>query len=387
MLITLSDVRASMAKKFAGMHKGLLRGGNPFPITVKLAELTQAYFLENIEAIKPWAAEWNAWPGPGRVGFKTYSWSRIGAQVLPNTLEIRTADELAELGGHLPEWRECLARLQTLSGITKLAVRDLAQLYALALAYTPSDWTQFTRVITYLVQHDCSGLYLRQLPVEGVDTKWIGQHLADVTKVLRIVKCDDSGDAYSLTGLKKQPFRVRVRLLCPLLRNKMGGIGDLKVPIADLENWTIRPQRLVVTENLESGVALPDIPGAMAIMGLGNAVTELAQVEWLKCIPGVYWGDLDTYGLGIFARLSIALPRLSPILMDEATFLQHRDLWVPEVRQHPRPDNLPLEQAKVFDLLTLVGHPACNARLEQERLPWPSAMRALQAALEGQARC
>lgn len=140
----------------------------------------------------------------------------------------------------------------------------------------------------------------------------------------------------------------------------------------------IAPSTVFIVENLETGLALPDIPGAMVIMRLGNAVGALGALPWLQTAVVVYWGDIDTHGFAILDRARRAVPHLSSVLMDEATLLSHEHLWGREASQCP---NVPLSVLTV-DERAVYEHLRANTwgqrvRLEQERLNWKTALATL----------
>ena len=119
-------------------------------------------------------------------------------------------------------------------------------------------------------------------------------------------------------------------MLCPTLRAVTSGLCDLEVPLDELSNLPLSPERVLIVENLESGLALPDLPGCVAVLGLGNAVSVLSRLNWVSGKPIMYWGDIDTHGFMILDRARETLGALSSVLMDEATLLACRDLWVEE---------------------------------------------------------
>ena len=135
-------------------------------------------------------------------------------------------------------------------------------------------------------------------------------------------------------------------------------------------------------ENLETGLALPELPGCGAIMKLGNSVSALACLPWLRSARILYWGDLDTHGLAILNRARQALGDVTSVMMDEGTLLSHRPLWVEETTPHAQDSwhrLTPIEHA-LFD--KLCGNEwGVRVRLEQERIPWADAMTNLMAAL------
>ena len=97
----------------------------------------------------------------------------------------------------------------------------------------------------------------------------------------------------------------------------------------------------------------------------------------------MYWGDIDTHGLVILSRARRVLPGLRSVLMDEATLLAHKTLWTLEPVQHAEAEltELTAEERAVFVGLRS-GEWGPKLRLEQERLPWASALAAVQFALQ-----
>jgi hypothetical protein len=78
----------------------------------------------------------------------------------------------------------------------------------------------------------------------------------------------------------------------------------------------------------------------VAILRLGNAVSVLGLLLWLRGSKVVYWGDIDTHGFAILDRARRAVPQLQSVLMNEETLLSHRLLWGQESAQCP---NVPLD--------------------------------------------
>lgn len=117
----------------------------------------------------------------------------------------------------------------------------------------------------------------------------------------------------------------------------------------------------------------------MAVHGSGYAVDGVARLDWIDGARVIYWGDLDSHGFAILNRLRSHLPEVESVLMDEATLLAHQDLWVPE----PKPStgtfaHLTGTEARALERLRAEG----NVRLEQERIPWDTALNRLRTAAE-----
>jgi hypothetical protein len=249
--------------------------------------------------------------------------------------------------------------------------------------YSAVDFERLFSLLVWLEANPASNVYLRQLPVEGLDTKWIEQRVGVVTGLLRAIRglTSDTG-FHELCGLLKPPHRIRVRLLCPELRRAVGGLRDIEAPACELAALRIAPTSAVIVENLDTGLALPDMPGAVGVMKLGNAVSALGGISWLTDLQAVYWGDLDTHGFAILDRARRVLPGLRSVLMDEVTLFEHRGLWGQEPVQCP---DLELPHLDTAERVVYQGLRANSwgqkVRLEQERIPWAPALEAVHRTL------
>jgi len=161
-------------------------------------------------------------------------------------------------------------------------------------------------------------------------------------------------------------------------------VEDLEAPLEEVAALPVTPDSIIIVENLETGLALGDTPGAIAFMKLGNAVNILASIPWVQNTDAVYWGDVDTHGYVILDRARRILPGLKSVLMDKETLLKHRNLWGEEF-----PQNCGVELPSLLGHEIEVYEGLCrqtwgrSIRLEQERIPWASAVQALGKALGG----
>jgi hypothetical protein len=259
----------------------------------------------------------------------------------------------------------------------------LAKQFDMLADYSSEDFDRVLVLLTWLETNPTSGLYLRQLPVPGLDTKWIESRTRMVTELVRALRAGSSeSDFFALCGLKVPPFRIRIRILCPRLRQAVGGLCDVEGPLEEFAALEMNPSAALIVENLATGLALPDLAGTIAIMRLGNAANVLARVPWLRAAALHYWGDIDTHGFAILSRVRSVLPGLKSLLMDSETLLAHRTLWVQEREQHPDAalEHLLPSERSVFDGLrsNVWGE---RVRLEQERLPWDLAIETVAAEI------
>lgn len=114
-----------------------------------------------------------------------------------------------------------------------------------------------------------------------MDTKWLAANRVRVSDLLRQVRGAE-GDLQALSGLRREPDLLRLRLLDPGLRRSLGGLSDLTAPVAELAGLGLAPARVLLVENLQTGLALPDLPGTVALMARGYAVEVYATLPWLR---------------------------------------------------------------------------------------------------------
>jgi hypothetical protein len=172
---------------------------------------------------------------------------------------------------------------------------------------------------------------------------------------------------------------MRLKILDESLRAHTGGIRDLSAPVTDLAGLNLPVSRIYIVENLQTGLAFGELQGAVVFMKLGYGIEVLTRLPWVSRAECVYWGDLDTHGLRILSRARTVLPRVSSILMDERTLLDHRELWGEEAEQSSDIElpALTADEQLLYQRLKQ-HHWGVNIRLEQERIPWSYAWELLQ---------
>lgn len=239
-------------------------------------------------------------------------------------------------------------------------------------------WPRLLAVCAYLRDHPRPGRYLRELEIEGVDTKFVEAHQGLLWDLLGEALPPEAVDPAVVAraqrgferrfGLRHEAPAIRLRVLDPRLA--VGDFRDLAVPLSELAAWQAPVRRVYVTENKLNGLAFPDVPGAIVLFGLGYGVRALSGLPWLADAALAYWGDLDTHGFAMLAALRAAWPQTRSLLMDEATLQAHRAFWGEEPGQRWMQElaGLTAGEQAVFDGLR-ADRWGPRVRLEQERVP------------------
>ena len=381
-MVTLSAARERARKRVdRDLRDWAAFGGVDAEFTVPLNPPTERTVLADTGAAIAWAREWRDIDG---TEWTTRQWSSAGAQRVPERVVLHGAEAIAAFAGQSEAraWRTLNDRATRLcEAFLDAAVDeepDAALPIALAgairthgrtvLGLDDADFTRLVDVVLWFVARPVSGWRIRQLPIRGIDTKWLVRHRAVVTGLHFAIT------GHATLGLTAAPSLVRVRILDPRMRPN--GLCDISAPAEELARIEIQPETAFVFENLESVLAMPDMPGAVVFHGAGYGVdVRLRDIPWALASQVRYWGDLDSHGFAILNQLRSVCPGAQSVLMDEATLLAFRDLWVPESDPATGVFGLLTDAERcTLDRLRAEG----NVRMEQERITWQYALVELQ---------
>lgn len=237
-------------------------------------------------------------------------------------------------------------------------------------------WPALLRVVAWFRANPRSGLYLRQLPVEDVDTKFFERHRIILDALLLQVQpeaVDKSTPRFEARhGLRWEEPLVRLRFLDPALQAARGfPVADLAVPAPSFRSLALGCVIAIITENLRNFLALPPLSNAVAVLGSGDAAALLTGATWVVQSRILYWGDLDARGFAILARLRAAYPAVESVMMDSTTLAAHRRWAVKVEPSLVDAAGLTPDERAAFDQLA-----AENLRLEQERVPYVAVLEA-----------
>lgn len=370
-----------------------LNGEPLFPLTLRIKRPDTKALAERFDEVRRWirllSDSSKAVQGFGyEIEWAELNHRQLGRNRVPAGITVPTEHDALRLIG---KGREA-ERFQGLADVTLKSFPALADWLGrrpLTVLEHAADWERILAVLAWFRDHPRPGLYLRQLDIPGVDTKFIEARKGLLTELLDLVLCAQAVDAQA-TGAKGFEQRYGLRSAPPLIRSRLldercyiEGLSDLTVPAAQFACLNVPVKRVFITENKINLLAFPDVPDSLVIFGQGYDLDRLGEIEWLKEKTLYYWGDIDTHGFAILDRLRATFPHACSFLMDREVLLAHRDLWVPENERHEGPliRLTATEQALFNDLKR--DHLGERVRLEQERIAFGwlrQALRALPAA-------
>lgn len=383
------DVQKELKRCFKNRHREWLEAGGDserpeerlWPLEVTLGIPTENQALKQVENVRAWVAAWRSWRGVGSLSWSDRRWRKLGTQHIPEKLALNSPAEVGQWIGEAERWDRAQQRHKELIGRWPQLASKLARYFDILADYKEVDHRRLVDLVAWFEKNPASNLYSRQLPVSGLDSKWLEKRKGLLVDLVDSVRGESSseGDFFQRCGLKAPPQLVRLRLLDDNLRQRVGGLSDISAPWEQLAELDLPVSNVFIVENLQTGLAFDDLPGSIVIMQLGYGVDVLGRLPWVAKAHCIYWGDLDTHGFAILNRARGYLSELKSILMDEATLRSHQHLWVEEKDQHAA-EILPLltisEQAVYQAIKSNVW--GQNVRLEQERLDWDVAWNAVQ---------
>lgn len=352
------------------------------PLDYKLGVPTQRDASFDIGELESWIHEWKALNIEGvEVIWRTVHWSWLGGErLVPDRLSIKSIEAFLNLMDPTQEtlqlWQRAQVRVARMKSLDLTnAARSMA---GLGMSLLDDDDDEFERVIVvgrWLLAHYPANCFVREIPVEGVDTKWLERHRRVVTVIVTSESKHffTAPNLFEAWGFKKVPSTVRVRHAHCFI-SEIPAEDLVQLPASILVKR--KPKAVVIVENLQTGLSI-DVPEDIPIfMGLGFGLEALKDVHWLKNVPIFYFGDLDVHGLAILSALREQFKQAKSFLMDSETF----EKWERFAIEDPTKNipfvlpNLGDNERDLFERLV-----TNRLRLEQERIPLRVINQAIQS--------
>lgn len=380
---TRADVVAKLRKRWdTGEFLTTFATGQVWsPLDVALRAPKSRDLAADYDAVREWARVWRGVTDL-RVESLAVGGRLIGENELPCRVWIDSYDQLWSLLGVGREVRRFTGLVEWTNVVAPALVEWMLRRPHGVLAFDDDTWRKIVETVVWISTRADSGMYLRQVDVPGVDTKFIETHRRILGTLLDLLlepgRVDPTwsvSDFAARYRFRRKPQYVRYRWLDTA--RSTGGFSEVEVRVEELAETEMPASTVFVIENDITYLAFPSVQNAIAIFGGGYSLTRLRRLDWLHDRNLVYWGDLDTHGFAMLDMLRKDFPHARSILMDRATLLAHETQWVRE----EKPLNvaltrlLPAESHLYRDLVEDVFGGA--VRLEQERVRYSEIESAL----------
>lgn len=375
-----AELRAASLKSWdrGDVLRELLEPTGVYPRRRSLKSPSAGELRQRFSEAREWVGALRAGAKHFRVESRSIGHQSIGANDVPVAVWFDSVrDEIAFIG----KGREAAALLQLaveLQGVEP-DIRPWILARPLQLLELGAEAMVAVKVARWLVENNDSGMYVRQLALEGVHTKFVEKNvrtIEDMAAALIGIAPPRSSSMRSFRqrhGFNLEPEMVRIRGLDSIL-GAPGGAEDMEIPAAAFERMAPRVKTVLVTENKTNFLALPLQPETLVVFGGGYGFAGLRAAHWVGQCDVVYWGDLDTHGFAILSQLRSHHPHVRSVLMDVQTLLDHRGFWgIEATPARAVPGHLTEAEAELCAALVAGAH-GHNLRLEQEQVNWDYAL-------------
>lgn len=345
----------------------------PRPLTLKVPTSTE--IADRFDEVRAWIAELRALPHC-RVELREFRHRLFGANSIPQTIWVDTdSDALALIGK-----QRAAARFAGVLAMTRAHEPRLLPWLArrpLRAVELADEWRRLLEIVSWVGRHPAPGVYLRQVDIPGVHSKFIEAHRSVLAELLDMVLPPEAIDT-TVTGTSRfaqrygfrdKPVLIRFRLLDPArLPPPWDFLRDITLDAESFARLDPPVSRLFITENEINFLAFPQMKESLVIFGAGYGFEMLRTTAWLSRCRIHYWGDIDTHGFAILDQLRGHFSHVESFLMDRTTLLAFEPQWgeeeKPAVRDLCRLE--PEEKALYDDLRD--NRIRRHLRLEQEKI-------------------
>lgn len=359
-----------------------------FPLRVPVKVPGQTFLLNNFKQVQQKIAAMQSACScfEMKIEWREINHRQLGKNSVPSALIIPDLSHLAALLGTKSDLASFTAALAVLKEWDLLL--EWAAKYPFSAVAQADDLQKLLSVLMWRIGHPMPSIYLRQLTLPGVDTKFIEAHRKTLSEWFdRMLPEEEINEEASGSGKFEKRYGflyrselVRFRLLDPDLTDY--SYTDLSVPSDEFASSEIPAETVFVVENDVTALAFPPLKGAMLIYGRGYDFTALEKAAWLKKKQICYWGDIDTHGFAILDQFRAIFPKTQSLLMDRETLLSHEVHWGEETKQARAEllTNLTGDELRLYQDLKK-GTMRKNLRLEQEFVSFTALHNALKSVI------
>ncbi len=383
---TPDDLRQILRREWdrGAVLRGEVDGVSIFPFRFRMMRPTNAELSSRFDEVRKWVRALTNTPDV-RVESREQGARSIGRNEVPAAVwvdDIDAAVRLLHASTELASFRATVATTRARAPM----LMDWLATHPMEALRVSQDWSRLLDVVAWMRAHPNPGIYVRQIDIPGVDTKFIERNGIVLRSMLDQVLPADAVAVEHASfdgryGFQLAPQTVRIRAIDPALA-VLPGTGDRPVTLT-LEDFTQLQgvERVFITENYVNFLAFPPARTALVVFGEGFDVGKIAKAPWAHKVPVHYWGDIDTHGFAILDHLRSVLPHVCSLLMDHATLHAHEPQWghepMPTRRDLP---NLTADERALYDDIrdNLIR---THLRFEQERTAFHLVVEAIDRAV------
>ena len=366
------------------IFRSYMRHDEIFPYTVSLKKPTQKEVRANLTTL---VDEMQALERLHlMVEYKEFDFKSIGTQRLPVSVVFERREDFLRFIKKEEEFRNFTQAY----GQAVQRFADVKQLFLTKpkiLLQSMAIIEPLLDVVDFFVHHPCPNIYVRELSIEGVDTKFIQKNKVLLDTLLSALLDKQSFNS-SITKLSENGFERKYGLKyeLPLVRFRIldeklyiNGLSDISLTTEEFKALKIECENVFIVENKITMLSFPPLRDAIVIFGAGYGVGRVREVAWMREKKIFYWGDIDMDGFAILSQARGYFSQLQSIFMDTNTLEKFLDLAISsQDKSYKTLAHLTQAEILVYERL-FQDYYGKNVRLEQERIPFSYIKKELNA--------
>ena len=346
-----------------------------FPLNIKLKTPTQKRVREEMPTL---SKELKTLENLSlEVSYQEFDFKSMGKQRLPVSVKIQTQEKLLHFLSKEVEYKE-LVHAYEIAIIAFASLKDLFIVKPNLLLQNRKNIQKLIAICKFFVANPKPHIYIRELSIQEVDTKFIQKNRAVVDSFLEsvlkennynteITKLSENGFEKKY-GLKYELPLVRFRILDEALY--IHGLHDMTLTTEEFSALDIVCENVFIVENKITMLSFMNVKNSLVIFGTGYGVGRIKNAKWLKDKNIYYWGDIDMDGFAILSQVRGYFPQMKSLLMDRKIAETFKNLAVKSSNRSAKIlEHLSEEEQLLYSML-VSNHYGENFRLEQERIPF-----------------
>ncbi len=376
MFYALSDIRKKADKLYSSgkIFSDYIQESELFPYTINLKTLKASECIANIFALNK-EIETLQKSGLNLI-YKVHKFTTIGEQKLPHHILFETRESLLKYIGKHQEFRD-YERLYKHSTQLYPNLKSLYDKRVNLLVQNLDKIERILHIIAFFEKKPKPNVYIRELSIVGVDTKFIQQNRLVVDAFLEVclgkenyidMRVSKNGDFEMKYFLKSPEALIRFRILDENLY--IQNLSDLTLTCSEFERLNIACSSIYIVENKITTLSFPLMNDAIVIFGQGYGVGVLKNISWLKDKKIYYWGDIDVDGFAILSQIRGYYAQVESILMNVEVLEKYKKLAIKsEPKYLKRLENLTHNELDLYEKFSDDCY-GKDFRLEQEKIPF-----------------
>jgi hypothetical protein len=384
---TLTQIKITLVKKWdSGIFlRNVIESSDLFPFRIPLRGPAPRELSSQFDLARAWVQQFRNDDNSiqlFRVERQEINNRILGTNWLPVAVVFDTNENLLR---YINRWSEYKLFTKYAQEILEVLpeLKEWILKHPLTLLEHASEVKRLVRIAAWMKATPRPAIYIRQISLPDIDTKFIETHKKLLTEWFDII-LDPSIVDNNATGVRgfeqrygflEKPVQVRFRILDK--KCYIQGLSDLALRADEFCALNLDIDTVFVTENDINGLAFPTVDRSMIIFGRGYGFEYLQNAHWLHDKEILYWGDIDTHGFAILSQFRKLFPSVKSFLMDRDTLLTYRQYWVKELTPSTATlDNLTEEETSLYNDLksNALGE---SVRLEQEFIQFDYVKRQL----------